>query len=202
MSNKPLETKEPNFHILSALFEKYRNKKTKAVIFDMWRKSILPAVPQITLIQFINWTRNLIDRENEEAFELTRTDDAAVIEQGRIKTISELEESLREVSSDLLDDARDTMKMAREEGGVPLKERYYALGVVEKLWGKTIKEKEIAIKAHAEKRESVGLFAKLLRGAMSGELSMKDVELMRKNCAGESEQLESEGAEVAVSGSN
>ena len=202
MSKDTLENREPNFNILTSLYEKYRNKKTKATIYEMWRKVILPSAPQISLTQFINWTRNLSVKENDDAFELTRTDDVEMIEAGRAKTISELEEEIREVSTDLLADAKDTMRMAREDGGVPLKERYYALGVVEKLWGKTIKEKEIAIKAHAEKRESVGLFAKLLRGAMSGELSMKDVELMRKNCGGESEQPEPARIEVAAEGSN
>jgi hypothetical protein len=77
-------------------------------------------------------------------------------------SLIEIERSLRNATGGLVREADNIMK-THEEEGVNLKERHFALGVVDKVWGKIQKEKEIAIKAHAEKRESVGMFAKLLR---------------------------------------
>lgn len=169
---------DPHFLELEALYHKYRNRRTKAQIFSLWAKSILPDQPQINEKQFINWTRSVTEAEGDAIIQAHQQQDVDLIEAGRTVTLVQMENKLRKVGGDLVDEASTIMESNKEDA-VPLKERYFALTIVEKMWGKLIKEKEIAIKAHAEKRESVGMFAKLLRSAMSGELTMEDVDKLK-----------------------
>lgn len=170
---------EPHFTELLVLWDKNKDRLTKADIFQRWTKKIKPDVPVITVTQFINYTRNLNEREKDRRIEQEGNSIVDKIIKSNEVSLVEIEQGIRSVTGSLINDAHEIMKI-NEEDGVPLKERYFALGVVDKIWGKIQKEKEISIKAHAEKRESVGMFAKLLRGAMSGEFTMQDVENMKE----------------------
>lgn len=174
---KQISKIEPHFRELVALYERNRNKRLKAQIFDLWEKMILPDKPQITLTQFINWTRTFGRKETDEnamAVLPAEKSDIEIIEAGRVVSLATIEEKLRGVTTNLVDNAANIM--ADED--LPLKERYYALTIVDKVWRHLTKEKEIAIKGHAEKRETVGMFAKMLRGAMSGEMTLRDIEML------------------------
>ncbi len=173
---------EPRFSDLVTLFERNRFKRTKAQIFELWKKMIEPDKPKISLEQFINWTRRYSQKEydaNAMAIAGGADDDLEIIRATQERSIVQIESDLRGVTGALVDEAKGIMENHAEDG-MPLKERYFALTIVDRIWGKVLKEKELAIKAHAEKRESVGMFAKLLRGAMSGEFTMKDIERMKE----------------------
>jgi len=170
---------EPHFTELLVMWDKNKDRLTKADIFQRWTKKIKPDVPVITVTQFINYTRNLNEREKDRKIQEEGSAIVDRIIKSNEASLVEIEGGIRSITGSLINDAHEIMKL-NEEGGVPLKERYFALGIVDKIWGKVQKEKEIAIKAHAEKRESVGMFAKLLRGAMSGEFTMRDVENMKE----------------------
>lgn len=161
------------------MWDKNKSRRTKAEIFAMWEKIILPDLPKINCTQFINYTRNLSVKNKE----IKIAEEAALpiqrIVLNREASLVEIEQGVRSAVGGLVNEANEIMELNKEDG-VPLKERYFALAVVEKIWAKVQKEKEISIKAHAEKRESVGMFAKLLRGAMSGEFTMQDVENMKQ----------------------
>ena len=179
MAKNSIDKKEPRFLELQVLYDKHKSRRTKAEIFRMWEKIIAPDKPKISLNQFVNFTRTLKEREFSAQVTATDNIDIERIMTDRAVTLVQIEEDLRSVTGDLVGEAKKIMDINKEDG-VQLKERYFALTVVDKVWDKIQKEKNIAIKAHAEKRESVGMFAKLLRGAMSGEFTMKDVEVMRQ----------------------
>lgn len=174
---KRATTADPHFPELKELTRLHRKRRSKSWIFKTWVKQIYPDKPTITEKQYINWTRYHTDAEFE--IEEAQKSDVAHIVAQRRATLSDIEESLREVTDLVVDEAKGIMQNNQDEQ-LPLKERYYALTVVDKVWGKVIKEKEIAIKANAEKRETVGLFAKLLRGAMAGEFSLADLNRLKE----------------------
>lgn len=182
VKNLSVEEIEPRLSELVFLYQKHKARKTKEEVYELWEKSIAPDVPQITSKQWINYTRTLNEREAEAAIAKKQNGFMEEIEARRDVSLVQIEEQTRSVTKDLMDEAQEIMRLHKDEG-MPLKERYFALTAVLGVWGKVQKEKEISIKAHAEKRESVGMFAKLLRGAMSGEFTMRDVELMKTEAA-------------------
>lgn len=190
---------EPHFTELLVTWEKNKSRRTKAEIFKLWVKQIQPDEPKITEKQFINYTRYVKEREKEKKIEVQNNSIVDKICAKRDASLVEIEQSLRSATHSLVNEANTIMDLNAEDG-VPLKERYFALTVVDKIWGKVQKEKEIAIKAHAEKRESVGMFAKLLRGAMSGEFTMKDVETLKQNYGAGTPNQTASGNEGTASG--
>lgn len=171
---------EPHFNELLACYEEYKSRRNLLEIFDVWARRIKPDVPLISPKQWQNYMRYQAEKIKDSI--IKDRQDAPIVEhqKNQVASLVEIESQIRGTTSDLLEEAGAIMRINKEDG-VPLKERFFALAVVDRIWGKVQKEKEIAIKAHAEKRESVGMFAKLLRGALSGEFTMKDVELMKKN---------------------
>lgn len=168
-----LETQEPHFELLKGMYLKEKHRRTKQQIFERWAKKILPEEPTLSFIQFRDWTGRFSDTEIRIAD--AQKADIELIEKGRGRTIVQLEGQLRRVVGKVLDEAERIMD-ENEEETLPLKERYLAVGIVKDVWGRITKEKEIAIKAHAEKRESVGMFAKLMEKAQAGEITMEEVE--------------------------
>lgn len=172
-SMEHLKTIEPNFELLVGMFFREKNRRTKKQIFCRWQKKIAPDEAKITVEQFIAWTGN--HNETDLAIAVAQRKDVETIERGRTRTLVSLEGQLRRVTGMLMDEAENIMEEHRDEP-LPLKERYFASNIVMNTWAKVTKEKEIAIKAHAEKRETVGMFAKLMEQAQSGEMTMEDVE--------------------------
>lgn len=170
--------KDPNFPVLEQLMLKNKNRRTKEEVFNLFVKAIAPQEPTFTLRQFINWTRNWTETDRQIA--AAQSQEVELIEAQRAVTVVQMESKLRNVADSLLDEAADIME-EHKENGVPLKERYFAAKIADSIWGKILKEKELAIKHHAEKRQTAGMFANLLRGAMSGEFTMADIEAMRQS---------------------
>jgi len=202
--NLPLEQKEPHFTELLVLYEKYRKKKTKEWVFKKWMALILPDEPQIKFAAFLNYTqratRRLEQERNKERDLELRTEGSSAVDRivnKREATLVQLEESLRGTVAQLVDNASTIMQSPED---ADIKEKYFALAVATNVWGKIQEEKKISIKAHAEKRESVGLFAKLLRSAMSGEFTMRDVEVMKQTHGTAAE--DAPGIEGAAVGTN
>jgi len=175
--NTPISKREPHFTELLMLYDKHKYRKTKANIFSLWEKMIRPDVPKINKTQFINYTRNLKEKERDKLLQAETKKPIEQWKERRESSLIELESKIKSAAGNLLEEANQIMEIA---DGAELKERYFALTVVDRMWAKTQKEKEISIKAHAEKRESVGMFSKLLRGAMSGEFTMRDVAMMKE----------------------
>lgn len=187
MAKQGIEKTEPNFTRLFVLWTNHKNRKTNPEIFKMWVEMIKPDVPKITEKQFLNFLRRFKDNEKDKEIQAAGEATFNRIMVDREISLVQIENGLRRVTGGLIQDAENIMEQ-NEESTAPLKERYFALGVVDKVWGKLQKEKEIAIKAHAEKRESVGMFAKLLRGAMSGEFTMKDVQNLKVTAYGDTDK--------------
>jgi len=165
---------------------------------------ILPDEPQIKFAAFLNYTqratRRLEQERNKERDLELRTEGSAAVDRivnKREATLVQLEESLRGTVAQLVDNASTIMQSPED---ADIKEKYFALAVATNVWGKIQEEKKISIKAHAEKRESVGLFAKLLRSAMSGEFTMRDVEVMKQTHGTAAE--DAPGIEGAAVGTN
>lgn len=176
---------EPHFESLLILRNKHKNRKSNAEIFALWENAILPDAPKITFKQFTNHLRYQAEAKADEIIESKQNSLLDQIEAKRDVTLVTIEKKLRVASDSLVDEAVRISEDAASEDGAQLKERYFALTVIDKMWGKLQKEKEIAIKAHAEKRESVGMFAKLLRGALSGDFTMQDVENLQNKYNGD-----------------
>lgn len=166
---------EPNYEIMARLYFEQKERRTKAQIWCVYQDEIAPEVPVITEQQFIDWTLNSGEAAHTEF--LVATNRAKVlnaIDEGRVQTIGILEGKMRRIAGKLLDEAEKIMDENAIEA-ISLKERYFAAAVVKDVWGKVIKEKEVALKAHAEKRETVGMFGKLMDKAQAGEITMDEV---------------------------
>lgn len=168
---------EPHFELLSSMYFKEKHRRTKAQIYGRWLKKIEPDLPQLTEKQFIDWTTRNTD--TDRAIEQAQKADILEIESKRTATISHIENRVRGLLDMELDEAERIMQ-ENEEETVPLKERYYAHTILKDTVKAVQKEKEIVIKAQAEKRESVGMFAKLMSQAQAGDITLEELEARKK----------------------
>jgi hypothetical protein len=181
-----LRDKEPHFDNLELLWDAHRDKRKSREIFRLWEETIAPDAPQITLQQFISWDRTQRIKEKGQKKKMKERDllppkNSDIIRARRLISMVDMEQKVHQAADNLVDQALDASVSGKA------RDKAFSLTVVNALWGKLQKDKEIAIRAHAEKRETVGLFAKILRSAVSGEFTMADVQKLKNNYAGSNE---------------
>ena len=173
--NKSVE-KDPHYDVLIHLYEKYPRLNLSEV-FKLWQKSILPEEPTVSMHQ----VRYYITNEYKSKAEVVVADvDESDIHSTPVKnfllkqeaSLVQLGKMVNAGQQKMVEDAIETVEKGND---APLKERYFMAKVFTDARNALLKERELGIKAHREKRETVGQFAKLAQGVMSGEFSMEDL---------------------------
>lgn len=178
MKKSTIRDQEPHFQELVDLWDAHRDKRMIRDVFRLWEEIIAPDLAQITCKQFITWnkTQRVKEKYQKKVMkerEILPPSAVDIMRARRVTSMVEIEQKVN-VAADIL--AEKAVELA---GSSNKTDRQFSLMVVTNVWGRMQKEKDIAIKAHAEKRETVGLFAKLLRGAMTGQFSMEDVQRLK-----------------------
>jgi hypothetical protein len=182
---------EPHADALIESYLKNFPEKTKSEIYDDWCQDIHPDQPQIDLKQFLNFTRNIPSSKFKSIGQQKRVLEERKIEplrevvssavqrytHDKVVSMIDIEKKMLAVTDGLLDEALD---IVNDRETKRISEKEFALKTVMVVQKGNQKEKEIVLKAHAEKRSQQSHFAKMMQGAMSGSFTMTDVEKMKQ----------------------